>query len=112
MVRNNLSDAQTQVLNSPPFLVENSLGALDHQIVQAMLQKPVALALDCSAIQAVDSAGLNWLLAVQSRLTMQSIAFFIQAPSPILTSIFLATRLDQRLKFVLPIAPVELNHHA
>ena len=110
MVRNNLQDSQTQVLIAPPFLVEAALGSLDHQIVQAMLQKPVALALDCSGIQGVDSAGLNWLLAVQSRLAMQSIAFFVQAPSAILISIFLATRLDQRLKFAQPDAPVELKH--
>lgn len=110
MVRNIQPDHHTQVLNAPTVLNESILGSLDHQIVQAVLLKPTALALDCTPVQSVDSATLNWLLAVQSRLAMQDIHFFIQNASPYLQSIFIATRLDNRLKFASETSSVELDH--
>lgn len=110
MVRNIQPDPLTQVLNAPTVLNESILGSLDHQIVQAMLLKPTTIAFDGTPVQSVDSATLNWLLAVQSRLAMQNINFIIQNSSAYLHSVFIATRLDNRLKLAQGTLPMELEH--
>jgi anti-anti-sigma factor len=98
MVRNITQPDQATVITAPVQLHQQALEALDHQIVQALLRRPAALALDCAEVQTVDSASLNWMLAVQNRVTLQNITFSIRNASPLLRDVFKATRLDKKLK--------------
>jgi len=58
--------------------------------------KPGVIDVVLSAVQIVDSAGLNWLLSIQARLETLGIRMRLVDPSPIMADVLLATRLDAR----------------
>jgi len=100
MVRSLDIESRTKVIAPPPHITQAQLPALDRQIDQMLLAKPETVALDLGGVQTLDSAALTWILAVQNRLAAQGIQLVIQNPSQLCLDIFLATRLDHRLKVI------------
>lgn len=110
MVRNVDTAEQPRLIAPPAQFVESALPALDHQVVQSILEKPEAVAVDLSGVQGIDSAALNWLLAVQQRMSTQNIRFYLANPCHFCMAVFTATRLDQRFKIVYPKLSAEAAH--
>ena len=77
-------------------VVQRTLPALERRLDEAIVSKPEAIDLVISAVQIVDSAGLNWLLSMQARLETLGIRLRLVDPSPIMSDVLLATRLDTR----------------
>ena len=96
MVRNITPDASAKIVSAPQHMTQTCLPGLDQQIDQALAGKPGAILLDLSALQAVDSASLNWLLQTQTRLAAQQVELRIHNPSDTCHDVLLATRLDSR----------------
>jgi anti-anti-sigma factor len=77
-------------------VIQRTLPALERRLDEVIAGKPGVIDLVLSAVQIVDSAGLNWLLSIQSRLETLGIRMRLVDPSPIMADVLLATRLDAR----------------
>ena len=110
MVRNLESDPTMVLINVPQQLTAKSATALERQVDEAIVHKPGGITLNLSAVQTVDSAGLNWLLSLQKRLATHAMHLALQDPSPLIQDAFLATRLDSRFRFVHTAKEGEANH--
>ena len=91
-----------QVLQAVPVvaaqqLISRTLPLLERRIDEIIVAKPEAVDLVLSAVQLVDSAGLNWILQTQARLETMGVKMRLIDPSPIMADVLLATRLDSRL---------------
>src|SRR5579862_7050615 len=103
MVRNVNPDANSKTVSAPQHMTQTCLASMDQQIDQALAAKPSSILLNLSALQAIDSASLQWLLQTQSRLAAQQVEMHIHNPSDTCHDVFLATRLDSR--FVITTTP-------
>jgi anti-anti-sigma factor len=77
-------------------LVQRTLPTLERRFDEVIAAKPPVIDLVLSAVQIVDSVGLNWLLSMQARLETLGIRIRLVDPSAIVADILLATRLDAR----------------
>ena len=77
-------------------IVQRTLPALERRLDEVIVSKPEAIDLVLSAVQIIDSAGLTWLLSMQARLETLGIRLRLVDPSPIMSDVLLATRLDAR----------------
>jgi anti-anti-sigma factor len=98
MVRN--SELASDIIKPPESITQSALGGLDKQIDAAVDAHSSSVMIDFSGVESIDSAGLNWLLEAQTRLARTDIALLIQNPSPFCLDVFIATRLETRLKIV------------
>ena len=78
-------------------VLQRTLATLNAKSTKPSPGKPEAVDLMMSNVQLVDSAALNWLLAVRMRLETLGIQLRIVNPSPVMKDVLLATRLDSRL---------------
>jgi anti-anti-sigma factor len=92
-------DAQTQSIPvaASQQLIQRSVPTLERLVDDAIAARPAAIDLVVSAVQIVDSGGLNWLLALHARLDTLNIRLRLTNPSPVITDALAATRLDARL---------------
>ena len=102
MVRNSSPDLEGHIVPLPEAFNQAALGAIDRQIDTAIASNPETLTIEMSLIQAVDSAALNWLLAVQTRLAGLGIQMVIHNPSALATDVLVATRMEHRFQIVTP----------
>ena len=77
-------------------IVQHTLPALERRLDEALVSKPEAIDLVLSAVQIVDSAGLTWLLSMRERLETLGIHMRLMDPSPLMSDVLLATRLEAR----------------
>jgi anti-anti-sigma regulatory factor len=84
----------------PQQLSVRTIPLLERQVDDALAQRVSDLEMLAAAVQIVDSAGLNWLLAAKARLEAANAAVKIIDPSPLMTDAFVATRLDSRFTIV------------
>lgn len=77
-------------------VTQRTLPALERRLDEVLAGKPPVVDLVLAAVQIVDSAGLNWLLSIQSRLETLGIRLRLVDPSPVMADVLLATRLDAR----------------
>ena len=77
-------------------VVQRTLPALERQLDEVLAAKPEAIDLVLSAVQVVDSAGLSWLLSMRERLETRGVHMRLVDPSPLMSDVLLATRLDAR----------------
>ena len=77
-------------------VIQRTLPALERRLDEVLAGKPEVVDLGLSAVQVIDSSGLNWLLSIQSRLETLGIRMRLVDPSPIMADVLLATRLDAR----------------
>ena len=78
-------------------IVSRTIPLLERKFDDALAGKPAAIDLILSAVQIVDSAGLNWLVALQIRLESLGTRLRLVELSPVMADVLLATRLDTRL---------------
>ena len=96
MVRNADPGIQAVLISAPQQIVQRTISVLERKLDDAIITKPAAIDLVLSAVQIVDSGGLNWLLGAQSRLETLGIRLRLVDPSAIMADVLLATRLDSR----------------
>jgi anti-anti-sigma factor len=77
-------------------VVQRSIPMLERLVDDAVAARPQTIDLVVSGVQIIDSAGLNWLLALSSRLETLKIRMRLVNPSAIMADALLATRLDAR----------------
>ena len=102
MVCNSNPDLDGHIVPLPESFNQAALGAIDRQIDTAIAGNPTVLTIDMSLIQSVDSAALNWLLAVQTRLAGLGIQMVVHNPSALARDVFIATRMEHRFQIVTP----------
>lgn len=88
--------SQTAQIVAPQQVVQRSIPTLERQVDDAVAARPQAIDLVVSAVQVVDSAGLNWVLALPQRLETLNIRLRLVNPSSIMADALMATRLDAR----------------
>src|SRR3954452_15693295 len=98
MVRSIERGMETVPIIAPQQIVQRTIPTIERKGKEAIVGKPGMVDVVLSAVQIVDSAGLNWLLAVQTRLETMGIRMRLLDPSPIMAYVLLATRLYSRLK--------------
>ena len=98
MVRNvdNPSPSPTVQISTPQQISQRTIVLLERQIDDAVAQSAGAIEMNLSATQMIDSAGLNWLVQTQTRLSAVNMQLRLIEVPPIVSDIFLATRLDSR----------------
>ena len=69
---------------------------MERKLDEVIAGKPGVIDFVLSAVQIVDSAGLDWLMSIQARLETLGIRMRLVDPSPIMADVLLATRLDAR----------------
>jgi anti-anti-sigma factor len=77
-------------------VIQRTLPALERRLDEILAGKPAVVDVVLSAVQIVDSAGLNWLLSIQGRLETLGVRMRLVDPSPIMADVLLSTRLDAR----------------
>jgi anti-anti-sigma factor len=87
---------QTVQILAPQQVVQRSIPTLERQVDDAVASRPQTIDLVVSAIQVVDSAGLNWMVALLQRLETLNIRLRLVNPSSIMSDALMATRLDAR----------------
>ena len=97
MVRNSEDIIQAVSIAAAQQVLARTLPLLERKVDEAIAGKPPFVDLVVSNVQIIDSAGLNWILAVQARLEGMGIKLRLVDPSPIMDDVLLATRLDSRL---------------
>ncbi len=93
-------------------IIQRTLPALERKLDEVIAAKPGVIDVVLSAVQIVDSAGLNWLLSIQARLETLGIRMRLVDPSPVMADVLLATRLDARFIVEITAAPGSGNGHA
>ncbi|HEY4329915.1 MAG TPA: STAS domain-containing protein [Phycisphaerae bacterium] len=97
MVRNEVDRGMQSVsIVAAQQIIQRTLPTLERKVDDAIVGKPEAIDLILSGVQIVDSAGLNWLIAVNGRLESLGIPLRLRDPSPVMADVLLATRLDSR----------------
>src|SRR4051812_1654664 len=96
MVRNLEATASCMQLMAPQQISQRTLATFERQVDDAITQKAESVGLNLSAVQIIDSHGLNWLLGTLARLTTCGIQMHLVNPSPIMNDVLLSTRLDAR----------------
>jgi anti-anti-sigma factor len=93
-------------------VTQRTLPALERRLDEVLAAKPDVVDVLLAAVQIVDSAGLNWLLSIQSRLETLGARLRLVDPSPIMADVLLATRLDARFTVEVTAAPGSGNGHS
>ena len=96
MVRSIERGMETVPIIASQQITQRTIPTMDRKVDEAITGKPGVVDMILSSVQIVDSAGLNWLLAVQTRLETMGIRMRLLDPSPIIADVLLATRLDSR----------------
>jgi len=96
MVRNADTGMHAIPILAAQQIVQRTLPTLERRVDEVIAAKPEVIDLMVSAVQIVDSIGLNWMLAMQTRLETLGIRVRLVDPSPIMSDVLLATRLDAR----------------
>lgn len=96
MVRNAGRGMQSVPIMAAQQVVQRTLPTLERRVDEVLVSKPEVIDLMVSGVQIVDSIGLNWMLALQGRLETLGIRMRLVDPSPIMSDVLLATRLDAR----------------
>ena len=86
---------------APQQVNQRTIPTLERQVEEAIGTKPLTIDLDLSAVQTLDSAALNWLLALQLRLDGMGIRLRLCELPALVSDIFMATRLDGRFSLVI-----------
>ncbi len=97
MVRDTNAVMQAVAVAAGQQVLTRTLPQLERKVDEAVAAKPPFVDLNVSNVQIIDSAGLNWILSLESRLETLGIKLRLLDPSPIMTDVLLATRLDSRL---------------
>jgi anti-anti-sigma factor len=97
MVRNPDGVMQAVPIAVAQQMLARTLPLLERKVDDAIAGKPATVDLVVSNVEIIDSAGLNWILAVQARLEGLGIKLRLVDPSLIMADVLLATRLDSRL---------------
>jgi anti-anti-sigma regulatory factor len=95
MVRNIEPPGAGAQLVLPQQITTRTLPLLERQVDDA-IGRQVSLEMMASAVQIVDSAGLNWLLTARARMEVAGLAVKLVDPSSVMADVLLATRLDSR----------------
>ena len=77
-------------------ILQRTIPNLERQFDDAIAAKPAAVDFVVTAVQIIDSAGLNWLLSCNGRLETMGIKLRLVDPSPTMADVLAATRLDTR----------------
>src|SRR5258708_4729659 len=77
-------------------VVSRTIPLLERKFDDIMAAKPEVVELSLSAVQIVDSAGLNWLISLQARLESLGTRLRLVELSPVMADVLLATRLEAR----------------
>jgi anti-anti-sigma factor len=93
------------VIPAAQQVVQRNLPALERRLDDAISSKPTIIDFAMSSVQVIDSASLDWLLAVATRLETAGIKMRLLDPSAVMADALLATRLDSR--FVIETSPAE-----
>jgi anti-anti-sigma factor len=83
-------------ITAPQQVTQRTIPALERQIDDAVAGRPAFVDVALGQVQVIDSAALNWLLAVQARLDTLGSRLRLASPSPIVADVLAATRLDTR----------------
>jgi len=78
-------------------IISRTVTLLERKFDDVLAAKPEAVDLNLSAVQIIDSAGLNWLLSMKSRLETLGTRLRLVELSPVMVDALLATRLETRL---------------
>lgn len=97
MVRNVDPSTDAIKINAPTQFGQRTAVLLDRQIDDAITAHAPAVDFNMAAVQSMDSAGLNWLVTTQGRLTLSNITLRLTNVKPLIEDILVATRLDVRL---------------
>ncbi len=96
MLRNAGPGMHAVTISAAQQFTQRTLATLERRVDEAIEEKPEAIDLILAAVQAIDSAALNWLLTVAGRLETAGIRLRLVDPSAIASDVLLATRLDSR----------------
>ena len=96
MVNSVVTGMQTVPIIASQQIVQRTIPTLERSVDDAIAGKPAVVDVVMSGVLMIDSAGLNWLLLVQSRLEKLGMRMRLLDPSPIMADVLLATRLDSR----------------
>lgn len=96
MVRNSDPGMHAVPITAADQIVQRTIPLLERDVDNAIGTKPLAIDLVLAPVQIIDSAGLNWLIGLQNRLESLGMRLRIMDPSPVVSDIFLATRLAAR----------------
>lgn len=83
---------------APQQIMQRTIPTLERQLDDAAAGKPGAVDLVLKPLQMIDSAGLNWLLGMQTRLETMGTTLRLVDPSAVMVDVLIATRLDVRFK--------------
>ncbi len=97
MVRNVDLGLEPAQVTAPQQLNQQTIGAVERQIDEAISQRAPLVELNMSGVQIVDSAALNWLLDIDTRLKNSNSGLRLVKLTALVEDILLATRLDGRL---------------
>jgi anti-anti-sigma regulatory factor len=87
---------KSHVITAPQQILQRNIPTIERQFDDAVAAKATVVDFVLSAVQIVDSAGLNWLLSCQGRLESMGMKLRMVDPSPLMADVLLATRLDTR----------------
>jgi anti-anti-sigma regulatory factor len=108
MQHNMVTLMETAPIIAPQQIVQRTIPALELHVDDAVAAKPAVVDMILAGVLIIDSAGLNWLLAVQSRLETLGLRLRLLDPPPIISDVLLATRLDSR--FTIAVTGASENH--
>jgi anti-anti-sigma factor len=100
--------SQTTPIIAPQQIVQRTIPTLQQRVDEAITAKAAVVNLLLSSVLTIDSAGLNWLLAVHAQLETLGMHLLLRDPSPIVSDVLLATRLDSR--FTVAVTEASENH--
>ncbi|HVX83555.1 MAG TPA: STAS domain-containing protein [Phycisphaerae bacterium] len=95
MVRN-VDPTESLTIRAPQHVNQRTVGTLDSLVDDAIARKAGIVDVAMDSVQSVDSAGLNWLVAVNERLQSLGMKLRLADPPELVQDILLATRLDTR----------------
>ncbi|HVS69802.1 MAG TPA: STAS domain-containing protein [Phycisphaerae bacterium] len=95
MVRN-IDPPESAVIRAPQHMNQRTVGTLDTLVDDTIVRKVGIVDVAMDGVQSVDSAGLNWLIAVNERLQSLNMKLRLADPPELVQDILLATRLDTR----------------
>lgn len=95
MVRN-IEPEKSTAVQVPMQFTQPTLSVLDRMLETVIRERAAVVALDFSKVSQVDSAALNWLLALQDKVHANEGRVQINNPSDLMHDALLATRLETR----------------
>jgi anti-anti-sigma factor len=96
MVRNIETGGQSAQVTGPQQISQKTIPLLERQVDEALAQKAEVVDFLMGGVQMIDSVGLTWMLALQSRLMTVNVRLRLTDPAEIVSDILMATRLDTR----------------